>query len=74
MRVAGADTAAATGVLNTGGNIGGIIVQPVVGALSGSGHWQAAFVSGAVFALLAALCWLRVNCEKPASSALASVI
>ncbi len=74
MRVAGADTAAATGVLNTGGNIGGIIVQPVVGALSGSGHWQAAFVSGAVFSLLAALCWLRVNCEKPASSALASVI
>ena len=74
MRVAGADTAAATGVLNTGGNIGGIIVQPVVGALSGSGHWQAAFVSGAVFALLAALCWLRVNCAKPATQVITSAV
>ena len=30
MNIARSDTAAATGVLNTGGNLGGIICQPIV--------------------------------------------
>ena len=37
MRVARADTGAATGVLNTGGNFAGIVSAPIVGALSGAG-------------------------------------
>jgi ACS family glucarate transporter-like MFS transporter len=64
MRVARADTAAATGALNTGGNMGGIIAQPVVAALSGTGHWSAAFFTGTGFALVAALCWLFVDSDR----------
>jgi ACS family glucarate transporter-like MFS transporter len=64
MRVARADTAAATGVLNTGGNAGGIIAQPVVGALSAVGAWNGAFVTGTVFALIAAITWLFVDADQ----------
>lgn len=58
MSVARADSGAATGVLNTGGNVGGIICQPVVAALVADGEWTNAWISGAVFALLAAALWL----------------
>jgi ACS family glucarate transporter-like MFS transporter len=68
MRVARADTAAATGALNTGGNMGGIIAQPVVAALSGSGHWNAAFFTGTGFAMIAALCWLFVDADRQTPS------
>jgi len=64
MRVARADTAAATGVLNTGGNAGGIITQPIVGKLSDAGAWTGAFVTGAVLALIAAAIWLLIDPER----------
>jgi MFS transporter, ACS family, glucarate transporter len=64
MTVAREDTGAATGVLNTGGNVGGIITQPIVGALSGGGAWSAAFVTGTVLALVAAGAWLVVDPER----------
>ncbi len=64
MVAAGTDAGAATGVLNTGGNLGGFLCQPVVAALSASGHWDAAFQTGAVLALAAAAVWLLVNCES----------
>ena len=64
MRVARADTSAATGVLNTGGNSGGIITQPIVGALSGAGSWKGAFVTGAVLALVAAALWLWIDSDR----------
>jgi ACS family glucarate transporter-like MFS transporter len=64
MRVAHADTGAATGVLNTGGNAGGIICQPIVAWLSGQGSWNAAFVTGTVFALVAAGLWLLVKADQ----------
>ena len=64
MRVARADTAAATGVLNTGGNTGGIITQPLVGALSAVGAWNGAFMTGTVFALIAAGCWLLIDSDR----------
>jgi ACS family glucarate transporter-like MFS transporter len=69
MRVARADTAAATGVLNTGGNSGGIVAQPLVGALSGIGAWDGAFITGTVFALIAAGCWLLIDPERRARTA-----
>ncbi|NCW58156.1 MAG: MFS transporter, partial [Gammaproteobacteria bacterium] len=53
MSVARADTGAATGVLNTGGNIGGIICQPIAAALAATGAWTQVWLSGALFALLA---------------------
>lgn len=54
MRVARSDIAAASGVLNTGANVGGIIAQPLVGFLTNSGAWGGAFMTGIVFALVAA--------------------
>jgi len=64
MSIARADTGAATGVLNTGGNTGGIICQPLVAWLVASGDWTAAWITGAGFALVAAALWLAVRCEQ----------
>jgi MFS transporter, ACS family, glucarate transporter len=61
MHVGRADTMAASGILNTGGNVGGLIATPVVAYLSGEHHWGAAFVVGAAFALIAALLWLPID-------------
>ncbi len=61
MSIARADTGAATGVLNTGGNVGGMICQPVVAALVAGGEWTGAWLLGAGFALLAAALWLFVQ-------------
>jgi len=58
MHVARTDTMAATGVLNTGGNLGGVVGIPIVAYLSSSGSWNAAFLTGAVFAIVAAAAWL----------------
>jgi MFS transporter, ACS family, glucarate transporter len=63
MRVARADTAAAAGVLNTGGNAGGIVCQPIVALLSAAGGWETAFATGAVLAIIAAVLWLLVDTE-----------
>ena len=64
MRVARADTGAATGVLNTGGNIAGIVSAPIVGALSGAGNWNLTFIIGAGFAFVAALCWFAIDPDR----------
>jgi ACS family glucarate transporter-like MFS transporter len=73
MRVARSDTGAATGVLNTGGNFAGMLSAPVIGALSGAGNWHAAFALGAVFALVAAACWLAIDPDRRVASTLAPV-
>jgi sugar phosphate permease len=65
MFVARADTMSATGVLNTGGNIGGLIGIPIVAYLSGHGAWTAAFVIGTLFALVGAACWLGIDATRP---------
>ena len=64
MRAARADSMAATGVLNTGGNIGGVIGIPIVAFLSGHNAWNAAFATGTVFALVAAGAWLLVDPDR----------
>ena len=61
MNVARADVAAAWGVMNTGGNAGGIIAQPLVGFLTNGGAWGGAFITGTVFALVAAGLWLWID-------------
>ena len=66
MRVAGANTMTATGILNTGGNLGGLIGIPVVAWLSGHGDWNAAFLIGALCAGLSAVAWLGVDAERGA--------
>lgn len=61
MSVARGDTMIVGGVLNTGGNLGGIIGIPIVAYLSGHHQWHAAFLLGAGFAALSALTWLGVS-------------
>ncbi|MBV9698000.1 MAG: MFS transporter [Gammaproteobacteria bacterium] len=58
MHVGGADTMSAGGVLNTGGNGGGLVAIPIIAYLSGHQHWTAAFLIGAAFAFAAGLLWL----------------
>jgi ACS family glucarate transporter-like MFS transporter len=65
MVVARGDCMSACGVLNTGGNVGGLIGIPLVAYLSGGGHWTAAFALGAVFALLGTLLWFGIDAGRP---------
>lgn len=66
MRVARSDIAAASGILNTGGNAGGIITHPIVGFLTSGGAWGGAFVTGTVLAVIAACLWLAIDPERRA--------
>jgi MFS transporter, ACS family, glucarate transporter len=63
MSVARTDTAAATGVLNTGGNLAGMVTGPLVGWLAGIGGWNGAFLTGLGFAFAAAALWLLVDSD-----------
>jgi len=65
MAVARADTMAAGGVLNTGGNLGGVIGIPIVAWLTGHGDWYSAFATGSAFAIAAALLWLLIDADRP---------
>jgi ACS family glucarate transporter-like MFS transporter len=68
MEIGAADAVAAGGILNTGGNLGGIVATPIVAALSGAGDWTAPFVLAAAAALLAAAIWLLIDPGRPASA------
>ena len=63
MRIARADTGTAAGLLNTGGNAGGILCQPVVAFLSASGAWEVAFATGAILAVVSATIWLFIDAD-----------
>lgn len=66
MRRAPDDTMAATGLLNTGGNLGGVVATPIIAALSSSYSWTVVFATGAVLALVAAGLWLWIDTGRPA--------
>jgi MFS transporter, ACS family, glucarate transporter len=61
MHVGRADAMAASGLLNTGGNAGGLIATPIVGYLSSQHEWTLAFSIGAAFAIAGAAAWLAVD-------------
>jgi predicted MFS family arabinose efflux permease len=61
MHVARQDTMSATGVLNTGGNLGGLIATPIIAYLSGQHQWNTVFLVGAALAVAAAAAWLIVD-------------
>ena len=63
--IGGRHTSAATGVLNTGGNLGGVISAPLIPILVDHFDWLIALSSGSVFALLSALLWLWVRADEP---------
>lgn len=66
MHVARSDIATAWGIENTGGNVGGIITQPLVGYLTNGGAWAGAFITGTVFAFVAAALWLVIDPQRRA--------
>ena len=57
-------TAAATGILNTGGNLAGVIATPVTAVLFERFGWLVALSAGSVTALLAAGLWLLVRADR----------
>ena len=69
MHVAPGDTMAAGGLLNTGGNVGGLIAAPVTAYFSGHGAWTPPFLIGSAFALVAAATWLIVDPTRHAARA-----
>lgn len=66
--VAREHTMAATGVVNTGGNLGGIIATPLIATLTTHHGWTSAFLTVAAFSVLSALLWLRIDVSKPLRS------
>jgi sugar phosphate permease len=68
MEIGREDAPAAGAILNTGGNLGGIIATPVVAHLSGLGNWTLPFTLGAGCAVAAAALWLVID-ARPVTSA-----
>jgi ACS family glucarate transporter-like MFS transporter len=65
MGVAGRHSQVATGVLNTGGNIPGVIGGVMVPFIAAWLGWPAAIISGSLFAFIGALLWLFVRADEP---------
>jgi MFS transporter, ACS family, glucarate transporter len=65
MVAGGRHAAAATGMMNTGGNVVGALGAVSVPMIAGAFGWFAAVASGAVFALVAAGLWLLVRLPDP---------
>lgn len=64
MRLQPSDTMAATAVLNTGGNLGGLIGTPIIAALSAGKNWAMVFSTGAVTSIVAALLWIWIDAGR----------
>lgn len=61
MRLAPDDSMAATAVLNTGGNLGGVVATPAIAALAANHQWHAIFALGAAASVAAAVLWFWVD-------------
>jgi nitrate/nitrite transporter NarK len=61
MHIGRADAMAASGVLNTGGNLGGVIGIPIVGYLAAHHAWTSAFLLGTALAVASGAAWLLVD-------------
>jgi sugar phosphate permease len=69
MTLGRGDTMAFGGIVNTGGNLGGIIGIPIVAYLSGRHSWVTAFVIGSLTAVGSAVLWFGIDASKsPAAS------
>jgi ACS family glucarate transporter-like MFS transporter len=65
-------TMAVGGVLNTGGNLGGIIGIPIVAYLSEHHLWHAGFFIGMGLAVAGAAAWFGIDTERPVGAQLSS--
>jgi ACS family glucarate transporter-like MFS transporter len=72
MHVGRADSMAAGGLMNTGGNLGGIIATPIVAYFSGHHAWNGAFLIGIGFAVASGALWLLVDPSRHADNAAAA--
>ena len=73
MHVGRSDSMAAGGLMNTGGNLGGLICTPIVGYLSGHQAWTPCFLIGTGFAVVSAALWLVIDPTRTAIPAPARV-
>jgi len=64
MHLGGADAMAATGLLNTGGNLGGILATPIVARLSAAHAWRSVFLIGTTLAFVSAAAWLLIDPQR----------
>jgi sugar phosphate permease len=64
MRAAPNDSMAATAVLNTGGNLGGVVATPAIAALSVHHQWSEIFALGAGSSLAAAMLWFWIDISR----------
>ncbi len=64
MRVAGPHAPAATGAMNTGGNVVGGVGALLVPLVAASFGWVVAISTGAIFAVLAAVPWLWIRTDR----------
>ncbi len=69
IAIADEHAAAATGVMNTGGNITGFIGGMLVPITASWLGWVAAMSTGAVFAIIGAILWLFIRGDRPMSKA-----
>lgn len=71
MGIAGRHSQVATGVLNTGGNLPGVLGGLMVPFIANWLGWTAAIVSGTVFIFVGALLWLLIRADEPLTEATA---
>ncbi len=66
LEIGGRNAGVISGAMNTFGNLGGALSPLVVGLwLEAGGSWDAPLLSLAGFYLLAAVCWLAIDPERP---------
>jgi ACS family glucarate transporter-like MFS transporter len=63
MRTAPTEVMASTAVLNTGGNLGGVVATPTIAWLSAGHHWTSVFVLGASLSVLASILWFFIDID-----------
>jgi nitrate/nitrite transporter NarK len=63
--IAGPYTAPACGVMNTGGNLAGMVVAPLMPYLAGHIGWVAALSTGTIMAFVGATLWLFIRADRP---------
>ena len=65
--LAGPHTAAATGVMNTGGNLPGFLA-PLIGYMLDRFGWVPTLASGSLFALMSVVLWLMIRADVPVTT------
>lgn len=65
IRSAACGNSAATAVLNTGGNVGGVVATPAIAALSANQQGHENFALGAAASIAAAVLWFWVDIAGP---------